>query len=40
MRDMPLQKYVNDSFMFLNADGHDIATRLEIAETVAGFKPQ
>ncbi|MGI9381000.1 MAG: acyl-CoA dehydrogenase family protein [Methyloligellaceae bacterium] len=40
MRDMPLQKYVNDSFMFLNADGHDSATRLKIAETVAGFEPQ
>ena len=38
MRDMPLQKYVHDSFVFLNGCGHDSATKLEIAEAVAGFQ--
>jgi alkylation response protein AidB-like acyl-CoA dehydrogenase len=38
MRDMPLQKYVHDSFVFLNGCGHDSATKLEIAEAVAGFE--
>ena len=40
MRDMPLQKYVHDSFIFLNGCGHDSATKLEIAEAVAGFERQ
>jgi alkylation response protein AidB-like acyl-CoA dehydrogenase len=40
MRDMPLQKYVHDAFVFLNGCGHDSATKLEIAEAVAGFERQ
>jgi butyryl-CoA dehydrogenase len=40
MRDMPLQKYVHDAFIFLNGCGHDSATKLEIAEAVAGFRRQ
>ncbi len=40
MRDMPLQKYVHDSFIFLNGAGHDSATKLEIAEAIAGFERQ
>ena len=40
MRDMPLQKYVHDAFIFLNGCGHDSATKLEIAEAIAGFKRQ
>jgi alkylation response protein AidB-like acyl-CoA dehydrogenase len=40
MRDMPLQKYVHDSFIFLNGGGHDSATKLEIAEAIAGFQRQ
>jgi len=38
MRDMPLQKYVHDAFVFLNGSGHDSATKLEIAEALAGFE--
>lgn len=38
MRDMPLQKYVHDSFIFLHSADHDSATKLEIAERVAGFE--
>ena len=38
MRDMPLQKYVHDAFIFLNGCGHDSATKLEIAEAIAGFE--
>ncbi len=38
MRDMPLQKYVHDAFIFLNGFGHDSATKLEIAEAVAGYQ--
>src|SRR5688572_25959248 len=38
MRDMPLQKYVHDAFVFLNGCGHDSATKLEIAEAVAGYE--
>ena len=38
MRDMPLQKYVHDAFIFLNGFGHDSATKLEIAESVAGYQ--
>jgi alkylation response protein AidB-like acyl-CoA dehydrogenase len=40
MRDMPLQKYVHDAFIFLNGCGHDSATKLEIAEAIAGFQRQ
>jgi alkylation response protein AidB-like acyl-CoA dehydrogenase len=38
MRDMPLQKYVHDAFVFLNGCGHDSATKLGIAEVVAGYE--
>ena len=38
MRDMPLQKYVHDAMVFLHADDHDSATKLGIAEAVAGFE--
>jgi hypothetical protein len=37
---MPLQKYVHDSFIFLNGSGHDSATKLGIAESIAGFQRQ
>jgi alkylation response protein AidB-like acyl-CoA dehydrogenase len=40
MRDMPLQKYVHDSFIFLHSADHDSTTKLEIAERVAGFERQ
>jgi len=38
MRDMPLQKYVHDAHVFLYGADHDSATKLEIAESLAGFK--
>ncbi|HYC48161.1 MAG TPA: acyl-CoA dehydrogenase family protein [Burkholderiales bacterium] len=38
MRDMPLQKYVHDAFVFLNGCGHDSATKLEVAEALAGYE--
>lgn len=38
MRDMPLQKYVHDAMVFLHAADNDSASKLEIAEAVAGFK--
>jgi alkylation response protein AidB-like acyl-CoA dehydrogenase len=38
MRDMPLQKYVHDTLVFLHGAGHDNATRLEIAESISGFR--
>jgi alkylation response protein AidB-like acyl-CoA dehydrogenase len=38
MRDMPLQKYVHDGFIFLNADSADGAMKLNIAEAVAGYR--
>ena len=38
MRDMPLQKYVHDAFVFLNGSGHDSATKLGIAEALAGYE--
>ena len=38
MRDMPLQKYVHDSFVFLHAADNDSASKLMIAEAVAGFE--
>jgi alkylation response protein AidB-like acyl-CoA dehydrogenase len=41
MRDMPLQKYVHDCMVFLHGADHDSATRLRIAEAIAGFeRPQ
>lgn len=38
MRDMPLQKYVHDAHVFLYGADHDSATKLEIAESLAGFQ--
>jgi alkylation response protein AidB-like acyl-CoA dehydrogenase len=38
MRDMPLQKYVHDTMVFLHSADHDSATKLRIAEAVAGFE--
>ena len=38
MRDMPVQKYVNDGFMFLHSDINDITTRLPIAEKVVNYR--
>ena len=37
MRDMPLQKYVHDSMVFLHTDDADGAAKLAIAEAVAGY---
>lgn len=37
MRDMPLQKYVHDAMVFLHGADHDSATKLEIAEAIAGY---
>jgi len=38
MRDMPLQKYVHDGFVFANAEETDDAAKLGIAEAVADFE--
>lgn len=38
MRDMPLQKYVHDSMVFLHAEDADEATKLGIAEAIAGYR--
>jgi alkylation response protein AidB-like acyl-CoA dehydrogenase len=38
MRDMPLQKYVNDGFIFAHSEDTDGAAKLVIAESVAGFQ--
>jgi alkylation response protein AidB-like acyl-CoA dehydrogenase len=38
MRDMPLQKYVHDGFVFAHAEETDDAAKLGIAEAVAGFE--
>ena len=38
MRDMPLQKYVNDGFIIAHAEDTDGAAKLQIAESVAGFE--
>jgi alkylation response protein AidB-like acyl-CoA dehydrogenase len=38
MRDMPLQKYVHDAMVFLHAEDADDATKLTIAEAVAGYQ--
>jgi butyryl-CoA dehydrogenase len=37
MRDMPLQKYVHDSMVFLHNDDADGAAKLAVAEAVAGY---
>ncbi len=37
MRDMPLQKYVHDSMVFLHADDADSAAKLAVAEAIAGY---
>jgi len=38
MRDMPLQKYVHDGLVFLHSESNDSATKLRIAEAVAGYQ--
>ena len=38
MRDMPLQKYVHDSMVFLHAEDSDSAAKLAVAEAVAGYQ--
>jgi alkylation response protein AidB-like acyl-CoA dehydrogenase len=38
MRDMPLQKYVHDAMVFLHSEETDQATKLGIAEAVAGYQ--
>jgi alkylation response protein AidB-like acyl-CoA dehydrogenase len=38
MRDMPMQKYVHDAFVLLHSADHDSATKLEIAEAIAGYE--
>jgi len=38
MRDMPLQKYVHDSMVFLHNDDADGAAKLVVAEAVAGYR--
>ncbi len=37
MRDMPLQKYVNDGFIIAHSEDTDGAAKLAIAESVAGY---
>ncbi|HEY7656911.1 MAG TPA: acyl-CoA dehydrogenase family protein [Burkholderiales bacterium] len=38
MRDMPLQKYVHDSMVFLHSEETDGAAKLAVAEAVAGYQ--
>jgi hypothetical protein len=38
MRDMPLQKYVHDSMVFLHSEDTDGAAKLAVAEAVAGYQ--
>lgn len=38
MRDMPLQKYVNDGFIIAHSEDTDGAAKLAIAESVAGYQ--
>jgi alkylation response protein AidB-like acyl-CoA dehydrogenase len=38
MRDMPLQKYVHDSMVFMHSEETDGAAKLAIAEAVAGYR--
>ncbi len=38
MRDMPLQKYVHDGMVFLHSEETDAASKLQVAEAVAGYQ--
>jgi alkylation response protein AidB-like acyl-CoA dehydrogenase len=38
MRDMPLQKYVHDTMVFLHSEDTDTAAKLQIAEALAGYR--
>ena len=38
MRDMPLQKYVNDGFIMANSEMTDIAAKLKIAESIVEYQ--
>ena len=38
MRDMPLQKYVEDAFIFLNSDTNDLSTKLRITEAIIEYQ--
>jgi len=38
MRDMPLQKYVHDSMVFVHSEETDGAAKLAVAEALAGFR--
>jgi short-chain 2-methylacyl-CoA dehydrogenase len=38
MRDMPLQKYVHDSMVFLHSDDADGAAKLAVAESISGYQ--
>ncbi|MGZ5126191.1 MAG: acyl-CoA dehydrogenase family protein [Burkholderiales bacterium] len=38
MRDMPMQKYVHDALVLLHSADHDSATKLQIAEALAGYE--
>jgi alkylation response protein AidB-like acyl-CoA dehydrogenase len=38
MRDMPLQKYVDDALMFKHGEASVAATKLRLAEAIAGFE--
>ena len=38
MRDMPLQKYVHDSMIFLHSEDADGAAKLAIAEDIAEYQ--
>jgi len=38
MRDMPLQKYVHDSRIFLHSGDSNSVAKFRIAEAVAGFR--
>lgn len=38
MRDMPLQKYVHDGMVFLHSEETDAASKLQIAEALAGYQ--
>ena len=38
MRDMPMQKYVHDALVLLHSADNDSATKLQIAEAIAGYR--
>jgi len=38
MRDMPMQKYVHDALVLLHSADNDSATKLQIAEALAGYE--